>query len=253
MALRNQPYIPLYVNDFLTDEKLIECNAESTGVYIRLMCLMHKSEQYGNINLKEKDMKTEDNVENFANKISRLMPYSKEVIKRALNELIEEEVILLKDNCLIQSRMVADNSLSITRSKSGKKGGLANKHKGKFAIAKVKAKPQANTEYEYVIVNDNNYYNNKELNSIFIEYLNMRKKLKMINSDRAINTLMNKLSNYDDQTKYKMIEQSIVKSWKSVYEVKEEALPEWFNNSPAEEHLTEAEEQQMKERLKKFK
>ena len=40
MALRDQPYIPLYVQDFMTDEKLNECSAESTGVYIRIMCLM---------------------------------------------------------------------------------------------------------------------------------------------------------------------------------------------------------------------
>ena len=44
MALRDQPYIPLYVQDFMTDEKLSECSAESTGVYIRVMCIMHKSQ-----------------------------------------------------------------------------------------------------------------------------------------------------------------------------------------------------------------
>ncbi len=54
MALRNQPYFPLYVQDFLTDEKLAECSAESTGVYIRLMCILHKSEEYGCILLKTK-------------------------------------------------------------------------------------------------------------------------------------------------------------------------------------------------------
>ena len=43
MALRDQPYLPLYVQDFLTDEKLAECSAMATGVYIRLMCIMHKS------------------------------------------------------------------------------------------------------------------------------------------------------------------------------------------------------------------
>ena len=39
MALRDQPYLPLYVLDFLVDEKLAYCSAESTGVYIRLMCM----------------------------------------------------------------------------------------------------------------------------------------------------------------------------------------------------------------------
>ena len=47
MALRDQPYIPLYVQDFMTDEKLNECSAATTEVYIRLMCVMHKSEKIG--------------------------------------------------------------------------------------------------------------------------------------------------------------------------------------------------------------
>lgn len=64
------------------------------------------------------------------------------------------------------------------------------------------------------------YFDNEDLNNIFIEYLEMRKKMKAINSDRAINTLINKLSSYDDDMKFRMIEQSIVNSWKSIYEVK---------------------------------
>ena len=66
------------------------------------------------------------------------------------------------------------------------------------------------------------YYQNEELNDIFIEFLEIRKKLKAINSDRAIKMLLNKLSKFDDQTKYAMIEQSIVHSWKDVYELKKE-------------------------------
>lgn len=89
-----------------------------------------------------------------------------------------------------------------------------------------------------VSVNDNNkykYYNNIELEDIFKEFLQIRKKLKAVNSDRAIKMLINKLSNYDDDTKYKMIEQSIVNSWKDVYELKgqkekkkEEIIPHWL-------------------------
>lgn len=69
--------------------------------------------------------------------------------------------------------------------------------------------------------NKKEYYENKELNNIFIEFLEVRKKLKAVNSDRAINMLLNKLKRYDDDIKFKMIEQSIIHSWKDVYEVKE--------------------------------
>ena len=72
------------------------------------------------------------------------------------------------------------------------------------------------------IVKEEKYFENENVNSIFNEFLELRKKIKAINSERAINTLINKLNNYDDETKYKMIEQSIVNSWKDVYELKKE-------------------------------
>ena len=71
------------------------------------------------------------------------------------------------------------------------------------------------------IYKEKEYFKNEELNKIFIEFLEIRKKLKAVNSDRAINSLLKKLNNYDDDTKYKMIEQSIVSSWKNIYEVKD--------------------------------
>ena len=67
-----------------------------------------------------------------------------------------------------------------------------------------------------------NYFNDDELNNIFLEFLELRKKIKAVNSERAINMLLKKLSNYDDDTKKKMIERSILNSWKDVYEIKQE-------------------------------
>ena len=76
--------------------------------------------------------------------------------------------------------------------------------------------------------NKNIYYSDKELNDLFLEFLEVRKKKKAVNSDRAIKMLINKLSNYSDDIKYKMIEKSIVNSWKDVYELKEQDTPGWF-------------------------
>ena len=115
MALRNQPYLPLYVQDFLSDEKLNECSAESTGVYIRLMCLLHKSETYGSILLRQKDKQNENKITDFAVKLSRQMPYTVDVIKRSLEELLEENVIQLNGDSLSQRRMVKDGKLSDIR------------------------------------------------------------------------------------------------------------------------------------------
>lgn len=162
MSKRNQPYLPLYVQDFLTDEKLAECSAESTGVYIRLMCLMHKSEQYGKILLKQKYKQKSSNIENFAAMLAKQMPYDFAIILSGINELILENVIQIDGDFLIQKRMVKDELVSNSRSENGSKGGkkTAEKYKN-FAKANTKAKIQANTENE--IENEIEIENNKIL------------------------------------------------------------------------------------------
>ena len=95
------------------------------------------------------------------------------------------------------------------------------KKKPKQNQNKTKVKPNDN-------VNDNKkenikrkkFFEKKELNDIFLEYLDLRKKMKLVNTDRAIKLLLNKLEPYDDDKKYKMIEQAIEHSWKSIYELK---------------------------------
>ncbi|KAA6340118.1 hypothetical protein EZS27_011998 [termite gut metagenome] len=121
--LRDQPYLPLYVQDFITDEKLAECSASATGVYIRLMCLMHKSEQYGRIKLKEKYKQNQSNSKNFAIMLNRHLPYDVQTIESALNELFENDVLQLNEDTISQKRMVKDYTLSEKRSISGQKGG----------------------------------------------------------------------------------------------------------------------------------
>lgn len=133
MSLRQQPYLPLYVQDFMTDEKLNECSAESTGVYIRLMCVMHKSKDYGKILLKQKYKQTPEQSSGrcfeFACQLSRQMPYDVATIERALMELLEENVISLDGEILYQQRMVKDAELSDKRAKAGKQGGDKRKKK----------------------------------------------------------------------------------------------------------------------------
>ena len=121
MALRDQPYIPLYVQDFLTDEKLNECSAESAGVYIMLMCVMHKSNVYGTILLRQKDRQSESKVRDFAVKLTKHLPYDVATIERSLTELIDEGVLTVDGDTLYQKRMVKDGKLSEARSAAGKK------------------------------------------------------------------------------------------------------------------------------------
>lgn len=112
---KRQPYLKLYVQDFLSDEKLNECSAEATGVYIRLMCIMHKNEEYGVIRLKPKDKHTGKVVADLARKLARQMPYEVKVIERSLDELLDEGVLSLDGELLYQKRMVHDGKVSAAR------------------------------------------------------------------------------------------------------------------------------------------
>lgn len=153
MALRDQPYLPLFIQDFLTDEKLIECSAAATGVFIRIMCVMHKSETYGKILLRQNDRQNDRQILNFADKLAKHLPYTLPIIVDGLVELIDAGCLNIEGDFLIQKRMVRDNEISLKRSKSGSKGANVTNQKNKnninFADKIAAAKSSANSEYEY--------------------------------------------------------------------------------------------------------
>lgn len=61
------------------------------------------------------------------------------------------------------------------------------------------------------------YFDNHEVNALFLEFLELRKTLKCKNTDRAIKLLLDKLNAHDDQIKKQSLENAIMNSWKSVY------------------------------------
>lgn len=140
------------------------------------------------------------------------------------------------------------------RYENGKKGGrpknqTITKEKPNNNQKETKIKPNYN---ENVNVNENNNVNKKEItkekifenedvNNLFLEFLQLRKKLKAVNSDKAIKLLKNKLSKYDDETKKQMLNESIVNSWKSVYEIKKkkETSEEYIQRRMREEEEKE--------------
>lgn len=168
MALRDQPYLPLYVQDYLTDEKLNECSAASQGIYIKILCLMHKSKEYGKILLKQNEKQNKNFARTFAEKLLKHLPFTVDELEVALKELILEDVLQLDEESgiLSQKRMVKDNNISIKRSKAGSKGG--------FATQFAKAKVEANTEYEYENenINENKDINRKDKEKIFEYFIN---------------------------------------------------------------------------------
>lgn len=157
MALRDQPYLPLYVQDYLTDEKLNMCSTATQGIYIKIMCLMHKSEQYGKILLRQKFQQHDNICLNLASQLVKNLPFSQEEIYAALCELTTEGVCYIENGSLCQKRMIRDNYISEQRAKAGSKGGIKTRFARAKNIANEQANNIANTEYEYE--NENEYEN----------------------------------------------------------------------------------------------
>lgn len=200
MALRNQPYIPLYVDDYLTDEKLNMCSASTQGVYIKILCILHKQDEYGKLLLKQKEKQNESMCYNFATKFAKLLPFTFEVIYPSIEELIEENVLFIDGDFICQKRMIKDNSLSIVRSNNGKKGGEKTQSKNKknnnldtnFALAK--------DEASSVNVNENKDINKKE-NSIDNNLLKTE-KLKKEKTSKKENYTDEDLQTFEVARKY---------------------------------------------------
>ena len=85
-----------------------------------------------------------------------------------------------------------------------------------------------------IIIHNNNiinkqkakaYFDDLDLNNLFIEFLDLRKKLKAKNTDRAVSLILKKLEGLSKETQIEMLEQSIESSWKSVFPIKKQ-----FNN-----------------------
>lgn len=244
MALRDQPYLPLYVQDFMTDEKLAECSAASTGVYIRIMCLMHKSEPYGKILLKQKHKQTDNQIKNFASQLTKQMPYDFHTVANALVELIDENVLSMENDVITQKRMVKDNEISEKRAFAGKSGGKKTQKKNKkFAQANALAKTQANTENEIeteieiesVIDFGNGGVGEKPPEVTYPfgdgfkknwEQWKLYKKdelkfrYKTVQSEQAaLNSLVN-LAKGNEETAIRIIHQSMANGWKGLFELK---------------------------------
>lgn len=154
MSLRNQPYFPLYVQDYLTDEKLNMCSWLTQGIYIKILCVFHKQEEYGSILFKQKDKQNFKICLSFASILLKQIPCLESDMIFALEELIEHGVLKIEGNRLYQKRMYKDGAISLIRSKVAKKGGgnpILFKQKVKQTVKQTdKQNPEYENEYESI-------------------------------------------------------------------------------------------------------
>lgn len=200
----NDPAVLFYTSDFLTG--VIDMTMEERGQYITLLCYQH---QKGHIPIET---------------IRLLVGYS-------VSDKVMQHFKIDKDGNYYNSRMDIEKEkravFTESRRINGQKGGRPKKEKNK-PLGKPKKNLVDNhmgnhmgneNDNENININKK-YFNNDEVNELFKDFLDLRKKIKAVNSDRAINNLINKLNKYDDDIKKQMINNSITNSWKDVYEIK---------------------------------
>lgn len=211
---REKPYLPLYVQDFISDERLRECSAMSVGVYIFVMCLMHKSDEYGAIVLKQRDKQSDNQILNFANKLDKHLPFGLEIIMNSLKELLLNEVLHIKLDTMYQRRMQKDGEISLKRASAGQKGGIKSLGKGKKVAqandeASDEAKPQANRDIDI----DNDIKDNLEVSvldnttkSNFIKISEIEKVSKV--KIPTLEDFLNYLSSIVPEDEFELIKKS---------------------------------------------
>jgi hypothetical protein len=131
MALTNQPYLPLYVDDWMNNNKLKVCSPASHGIMIAIMCIMHKEPTYGKILLKQKFKQTAEQIHNFALQVARQTAFDLLDVEPAIRELVDEQVLVLEEDFLVCKRMVRDAEISAKRASSGGAGGKKTQQKNK--------------------------------------------------------------------------------------------------------------------------
>lgn len=82
----------------------------------------------------------------------------------------------------------------------------------------------------------NTYFpHDEKLNQSFLDFMEMRKKIKAPMTERAITMAINKINKHDNDTAIKMLENSIMNNWKDIYPLKQEqgfkqVIKEWGND-----------------------
>ena len=99
-----------------------------------------------------------------------------------------------------------------------------------------KEKEEKEKRETYVSILDS-YTSNDSLKSSLNDFVEMRKKMKGFTT-RAFKLALNKLDELtnDDEEKIKIVNQSVINSWKSFYELKEESnkYPSWYKEGTKE-------------------
>lgn len=92
-------------------------------------------------------------------------------------------------------------------------------------------KNDKNEKNEKNVKKDINTYfpHDEKLNQTFLDFMEMRKKIKAPMTERAITMMTNKINKHDNDIAIKMLENSIMNNWKDIYPLKEDKKKSSFD------------------------
>jgi len=109
--------------------------------------------------------------------------------------------------------------LQVKRSIAGQAGGQASV---KQRLSKTKAKVKHLDKDKEEDIYKKEYFKDIDINSAFVDYLKVRKKLKCVNTERVINRLIKKIREHSNNKKdvaIEIIEKAINSGWKDFYKL----------------------------------
>ncbi len=111
------PYLQFFVDDYLADERVSLCSLAAQGLWVRLLCLMHKCDRRGYLQ--------QANGQPYSLlQTARSAGCSTDEVTHLLRELIDSGVASATEHgVLYNRRMVRDERIRQVRSEAGQKGG----------------------------------------------------------------------------------------------------------------------------------
>ena len=242
MSLSKQPYMPLYVRDFLSDERVRKCSAKTIGVLAVLVCMLHLAEEYGHYKLDDPLKEGEKLIPSLAKQLVRSMSFTKNIIESALNELVKTKLLITSDDGFYMPDMVKSNELHEKRSKSGAMGYKA-KIQQKTAEATENAPETVQKEEKSADNAENgkftktsqsaielakNYSSDPKVNELLLEWLEYREAKDMVTTKHNLEKNLEKLVPFAKQSKMSIPDylcEVIRRGWNNFFVVKPDATP----------------------------
>jgi hypothetical protein len=110
------PWIKFYPKDYLSDLELATCSAATQGVYMRLLCLMHVSNEYGYVLINGYVPATRT--------YAKLLQLRTSTCTNAVAELLKKGVLKQDERgALYSKRMLSDRAKREVMRERGKLGG----------------------------------------------------------------------------------------------------------------------------------